>query len=218
MLLRQDYLKTRKVGDSCTLAVHSEHREAVEELLRTVLAKSPHRFAKGQACLALARFLEAQAARARFVQRLAAKDFKEYEGVYGAAEFRRLRGADPVTFDKEAEQLYKRVVAEFANLFPSRMTESLGKQAQAALDEIRLLAIGKAAPDITGYGQQGAHRTSRGGKRGADRGRADLRAGARVGELRGQADLCQPGDSGDHREVKICFTRRLRLSGRRTGR
>jgi thiol-disulfide isomerase/thioredoxin len=149
-LLRRDYLTTRKVGDLCTIAIHGGHREAVEELLRAVLAKSPHRAAKGQACLALARFLKDQAARTRFVQRLAAKDFKEYEGVYGAAEFRRLRGADPVTFDKESEQLYKRVVAEFANLFPSRMTESLGKQAQAALDEIRLLAIGKTAPDIKG--------------------------------------------------------------------
>jgi RNA polymerase sigma factor (sigma-70 family) len=149
-LLRHDYLTTRMIADCCTLAVHGRHREEIEALLRAVLAKSPYRVAKGQACSGLAEFLRDQAARARFVQRLAAKDFTEYEGVYGQVEFRRLRSADPAALDREAEKLYERVVAEFANVFPSRATEPLGKRAQRCLDEIRLLAIGRTAPEIKG--------------------------------------------------------------------
>jgi RNA polymerase sigma factor (sigma-70 family) len=149
-LLRRDYLATRKVGDLCTLAVYSPHRAAVEALLRAVLEKSPHRAAKGQACIALADFLKDQAQRVRSVQRRAADDLKVFEGVYGPAELKRLRGADPAALQKEAERLYERVLAEFADVFPSRQTQSLGKRARGALDEIRLLAVGQPAPDIKG--------------------------------------------------------------------
>jgi thiol-disulfide isomerase/thioredoxin len=121
----------------------SPHRDAAESLLRAVLEKGPHQTAKGQSCLALARSLQHQAARVRLAR-------KQPEPKDASAEWRRLRALDPAKLESEAEKLYERVVAEFADVFPSRHSRPLGKVARAALDEIRLLAVGKTAPDIEG--------------------------------------------------------------------
>jgi thiol-disulfide isomerase/thioredoxin len=132
-------------------AFFSRHREEVEQLLRAALEKSPHRADRGQACLALASFLHDTAKRVRFVQRQRTpEDIKGLEAIYSPAELRRLQSADPAALEKEAERLYERVLAEFAKLFPGRQSEPLGKSARAALDEIRLLAVGKTAPEIEG--------------------------------------------------------------------
>src|SRR5262249_25776901 len=149
-LCRQGDLETRKGGGICCLATQSPHLDATEKLLRAVLEKSPHHAARGQACLALADFLRAQAARARLVQKKRAKDVKAFEEAFGAEQVRRLQAADLAKLNAEAERLYEKVLDEFADVFPPRNSEALGKRARAALDEIRLLAVGKTAPDIKG--------------------------------------------------------------------
>src|SRR5205807_4857977 len=102
---------------------------------RAVLEQSPHRAPRGQACLALADFLRDKATRVRSVQRKRApEDVRFFEGVYGPAELGRLRAADPGKLQAEAERLYGRVLAEFADVFPPRGTEALGKRARATLD------------------------------------------------------------------------------------
>jgi RNA polymerase sigma factor (sigma-70 family) len=148
-LLRQDHLSASQIGDACEMSLYTRHRKAAHELVQAVLEKSPHRADRGQACLALARFLHDSAQRARYVQRQATpEDIKHYEQWFGAAELRHLQTADPAALEKEAERLYERVLAEFAKLFPGRRGEPLGQSARAALDEIRLLAVGKTAPEI----------------------------------------------------------------------
>ena len=58
---------------------------------------------------------------------------------------------------------------------------------------------------LLGTGSTGAHRPEGGPERGADRERADQRAGARVGQLRGEGQLFEPGDPGDGGEVAHLF-------------
>jgi thiol-disulfide isomerase/thioredoxin len=125
--------------------------QAAEKLLRAVLEKSPYRAVRGQACLALAGFLRRKATLARAVG-LPHKpeDTRWVEKIYGAEEWKRLRSADPAKLEAEAERLYERVLAEFADVYPDRMRDPLGKQAQAALFEMRELAVGKFAPEIEG--------------------------------------------------------------------
>jgi thiol-disulfide isomerase/thioredoxin len=151
-LLRRDHLNSKKIGDVCEMAAFFVRQpNEVEQLLRAVLEKSPHRLPRGQACLALARFLQATAKQARFVQRQQTpEDIKELEQTFSPEELWRLRSADLAALEKEAERLYERVAAEFATLFPSRSTEPLGQSARAALEELRLLAVGKTAPEIDG--------------------------------------------------------------------
>jgi RNA polymerase sigma factor (sigma-70 family) len=150
-LLREEHLNDGQIGGICTMAVYSLHGKEVNALMRAALEKSKRRAAKGQACLALADFLRLTSQRVRFVQRRRTpEDIKGFEETYGKAELHRLQAADPAALEKEAERLYERVLAEFADLFPQRGGQALGKNARAALDEIRLLAVGKTAPDITG--------------------------------------------------------------------
>jgi RNA polymerase sigma factor (sigma-70 family) len=149
--LRQDHLSAKKIGDVCTLAVFSPHYGAVEQLMRTVLEKSPHTAARGQACLALAQFLRVEANRAQFARRpQTPEEAAQLEQAYGPAEVRRRKALDPAALQAEAERLYERVLAEFADVHPPRQGEPLGTWARAALDEIRLLAVGKTAPEIEG--------------------------------------------------------------------
>jgi RNA polymerase sigma factor (sigma-70 family) len=155
-LLRQDYLADRSIGDVCMLAMASRHQVEVERLIREVLAKSPHRMARGQACLSLADFLKLKADRARHLQRPpSTADARRMEEFYGPAVVRDLKSADPAKLVAEAETLYERVLDEFAELQPDRTFEPLAARARAALNEIRLLAIGKTAPEISGEDTDG---------------------------------------------------------------
>jgi thiol-disulfide isomerase/thioredoxin len=150
-LLRQDYLSVREIGDACAQAVYSRHQVAAEQLIREVLAKAPRPMARGQACLALADFLKLKAARARNAQRpLLPAESRRLEEVFGTDALRDLKAADPAKLVAEAEPLYERVVKEFGELWPSRYDRRLGELARSALDEIRLLPVGKTAPDISG--------------------------------------------------------------------
>jgi RNA polymerase sigma factor (sigma-70 family) len=151
-LLRQDHLASKKIGDVCEMAAFLVRQpEEVEQMLRAVVEKSAHRLPRGQASLALARFLHDAAKRVRFVQRQQTpEDIKGLEKMFSPEELQRLRAADPAALEKEAERLYERVAAEFPSLFPDRSTAPLGASARMALNEIRLLAVGKTAPEIDG--------------------------------------------------------------------
>src|SRR5262249_37537408 len=72
------------------------------------------------------------------------------EQVYGAAAARELKSADPAKLIAKAEALYERALQEFGQLRPGRWDRSVGERARSALDEIRLLAVGKSAPDVGG--------------------------------------------------------------------
>ena len=150
-LLAQDHLAAKQLSRVCNMARLSRHAAAAEHLLRTVLANSPHRFVRGPACLALAEFLHDRAKVISSLRRVEHPvSAKVYEAHYGAEEMRRLQAADPEAVLKEAEACYERVLTDFADIHPPATRDSLAKRARAGLDEIRLLAVGKAAPEIKG--------------------------------------------------------------------
>ncbi|HEY7152607.1 MAG TPA: TlpA disulfide reductase family protein [Gemmataceae bacterium] len=91
------------------------------KLLRKVLDDSPEKSAKGCACYALAQLADSEA-----------------------------NGSDP-SKTAEAEKLYQRVIAEFADVKSGRPGSTLGELAKA---ESKLL-IGKTAPDITSENLEG---------------------------------------------------------------
>jgi thiol-disulfide isomerase/thioredoxin len=155
-VLRRDCLTVKRLGEVCSVAIFSPHYDAAEQLLREALKNSPHRGVRGQACLALAEFLTAEAGRARFAQRQRTPEaVQQLEKTFGRAEAQRRRSADPAALEAEAMRLYERVVADFADVWLARSSQSLGAQARGALDEKRMLAVGCTAPDIEGEDLEG---------------------------------------------------------------
>jgi translation initiation factor 2B subunit (eIF-2B alpha/beta/delta family) len=116
-----------KHGDSqqlLTLAqqLGNSSSPAASKMLRMILEKSKSKDARGNACFALAESLRQQSEQAN------AKKSEQ--------------------LSKEAEALYERVIKEFADA--KRFNTALGAAAKGALNEIRLLGIGKVAPEIAG--------------------------------------------------------------------
>jgi len=124
-----------------------------EALLRAVIEKNRDRAARGNATMALAKFLKN---RVDLIAALKGDDpnarrIEQYltsqEG-YDQAALARLKATDSTALDKEIESLFERVVKEFGDVSVGRAT--LGKQAASELNEIRNLGIGKPCPEIAG--------------------------------------------------------------------
>jgi hypothetical protein len=96
---------------------------AAETLLRGVLGKSPHRATRAQAGLSLALILNDRA----HPRQAAARP-----------------NESAVALAKETEELFERVSTEYADI------GDVAEKAKRELFEIRLLAVGKTAPDIRG--------------------------------------------------------------------
>jgi hypothetical protein len=121
-LILKDHITSDRLTDPPILQL-VEDAPAAERLLRGVLAQNPHRAVQAQACLSLALMLK------------------------GRATPRPPAGRPPeraALFTREAEELFERVVTEYAGV------EGAAEKARAELFEIRHLAVGKVAPDIKG--------------------------------------------------------------------
>jgi hypothetical protein len=123
-----------------------------ETILRAVIEKNRDRTARGNATMALAKFLknridliaalrDGQGAR-RIEQILTSQ-----EG-YDEAALARLKATDSTALTREIESLFEQVVKEFGDINAGRAT--LGKQAASELNEIRNLGIGRPCPEIAG--------------------------------------------------------------------
>ena len=126
-MLTRDHIGSDKLGPVCQMLVYGNDKES-ETLLRTLLEKSPHKDVQGQACLALAQNLKNR----------------------GRGQPNQKDNELP----KEAEELFERAVAKFADV-KVQFYGTVGDKAKAELFEIRNLAIGKTAPDIEGVDQDG---------------------------------------------------------------
>jgi len=124
-LLTGNHAANPGIGELLPLLARNNN-PAAEKLLRAVLEKTPSTDAQGQACFALASSLKNQA-------ELAARQKKD---------------SAAVELTKQAETLFDRVVKDFAKVKQGKAT--LGELAEPELFEIRFLAVGKTAPDITG--------------------------------------------------------------------
>lgn len=134
-LLLERHATNPKVGRLCTVLGYygdASHQPTLE-LLREVSDKNPDRTARGQACLGLARLTWNKA---RML------DFQHEE--------------NPEPYHREAERLFEMVVDDYGDcpdlrkIGVRRARETLGESAGDELFEMRMLTVGKTAPEIGG--------------------------------------------------------------------
>jgi hypothetical protein len=122
-----NHADSKNLGTAVQYAAFFTRSPAAEKFLRSIMEKNPDRTLKGNACFSLAEIYREKSEQA---------DPKKTQQL-----------------EKQAEALYERVVKEFAEIKGQR--GSLGAAAKSALNEIRLLGIGKVAPDIKGEDTDG---------------------------------------------------------------
>ena len=135
---------------------------ARDRLFRGLHEKAEDRVAKGAATLALAQYLQRKASFIPGLRKRAARmpDWpEEYE--------KQLRAADPEAMAAEAERLLEQVIEEYGDVpyvrggrpfLRERDLErkwTLDRVAEARLDEMHNLAVGKPAPEIDGVDLDG---------------------------------------------------------------
>ncbi len=119
-------------------------------LLRGIHEKSPHEDARALACLSLAQNLLATADAKGMVQGELDGDFRlQVDAVLGGDEgLAEIRAFDDAAARKEAEGLLDLVKKDYADKAHARGT--FGETADQLLFELRVLGIGKTAPEISG--------------------------------------------------------------------
>jgi AhpC/TSA family len=150
-VLKRDHAASPKIGPVCTALTYSYDAGTVP-FLRAVLEKNPNREAQGAACLTLARVLKS---RAELAKRFREKptEAQRLESFLGKELVAELKTAAPDKIIAESEQLFERVVKEYADLKSGRGTYATA--AEGELFELRFLAIGKVAPEVTGEDIEG---------------------------------------------------------------
>jgi|GEM_PF-962236 len=140
-LLARYHLQNREIVPLCA-TLESDSQPRAQAFLESVMAESHLREAQGFACYALARGL---LARALNIEHLLAVYPKDGDSSLRSAQDRR---AEIEELRGRAETLYEQVAAEFADL--GHLDTTLGEAANKNLFEMRALAVGKPAPEITG--------------------------------------------------------------------
>jgi len=151
-LLARDHIRSDALGLICERLSWGFCRE-YETFLRAVHEKSPHEAVRGQACLALARFLKGRIQRLHLIEGNAELG-REYEGLFGKEYLEELKRRDRSRTEKEAEALLEQAIERYAGV---KLADgaTIGEKARAELAELRDLGPGKAAPEIEGEDQDG---------------------------------------------------------------
>jgi hypothetical protein len=147
-LLEQHHMERVEMGTLC-----SRFAQKDRGLLDTLAAKSPHAEVRGQACFAQADALKRDMQYAERIHDPDAKDLERLQRNLGDEKFAALQKLDVAAAQKEVEQIYERIAKEYGDvkLYAGTKRETtLGKNADAALFEMRNLAVGKPAPQIEG--------------------------------------------------------------------
>jgi thiol-disulfide isomerase/thioredoxin len=118
-VILREHVASSNLAVLCQELVRLRH-PCAEKLLRAVLEKNPNPPVKGQACFALASLLKNQAD----------------------------EGAGQPAAVAEAEQLFQRVISDFAEVKSDG--RKLAELAEPELSELRRLGVGKEAPEIEG--------------------------------------------------------------------
>ena len=151
-LLERDHIRSDSLGPVCERLSWGFCRE-YETFLRAVHEKSPHETVRGQACLALARFLKGRSQRLHLIEGNAELG-REFEGLFGKEYLEDLKRRDRSRAEKEAEALLEQAVERYAGVKLSDGA-TVGEKARSELSEMRDLGPGKAAPEIEGEDQDG---------------------------------------------------------------
>ncbi len=123
---------------------------AAERLLRAAADNGPTPKARGLACLKLAEMLRNRAYSLRNLRGPEPDPFLKLEELArsGGREPVKRSDEDPDALSKEAERFYDRVVKQYADIAGKYGT--LGEPAAQALLQLRVLALGKLALEVTG--------------------------------------------------------------------
>jgi hypothetical protein len=151
-ILRRDYVHSDNLGETCK-RVQFGFRKECETFLRTVVEKNPHRDVQGQACLALALFLNGRLNRLDLLKDQPAVN-RRYAGLYGQDYLDTLRREDRAKAVAEVEAVFERAAQKYGDV---KLTYggTVGENAKRELFAIRHLAVGKEAADIDGPDQNG---------------------------------------------------------------
>jgi hypothetical protein len=149
-LLVADHVKSPKLVDAVRLLGRYTPSVAAEKFLRAVIEKSPHDAVKGAANYSLAGVLLALSELCETMASPAwtPETAQRNEGYYGKATLDEMAARDGQELAKEAEDLLEDVAAAAKS---HKGQESLAAQATGDLFEMRNLAVGQAAPDVSGF-------------------------------------------------------------------
>jgi hypothetical protein len=151
--IARDHMSNPHIGDICQ-NLQYETSEKAEHFLREV-AKGPDHNNQGIATYSLAKQLVQRASTANYIKKgLEPKQREAFEKSIGAEEFAKLEKLDTKKTNEQAEALFATCAEKFADIKMNRST--IGELAKAELHEIRDLAIGKTAPEISGEDLEGA--------------------------------------------------------------
>jgi len=162
-ILAQDHLLSPRIAIALAGVLETASgSEAAEQLYREALARSPHREVQGRACFWLARYLTWQAHWIRGLKAEAGNQPRA-PGALGVRSRVRKRWGDdavnrlgqksPELAVAEAEALFERALAEYADVSAYGYADDLGSIGEAArteLQSIREFAIGRVAAEIEG--------------------------------------------------------------------
>jgi hypothetical protein len=156
-LLQRDHARSDRLGSTCQQVLFGFHRSR-ETFLRAVLEANPHRQVQALACLSLAQYLNDRLNRLNLLPD-SPELIERYHRVFGKEYVEELQRQDQALVAKEAEALFTRAAAEYADVeIPVTYFGSgskVGAKANQELFKIRNLAVGKVAPDIEGEDQDG---------------------------------------------------------------
>jgi len=145
-LLQRDHAASESLAEFCS-SLYVIETEA-EAFLAKLVEASPHHAVRGQALHALAQLKIRQVGVAERLAGMDAEELKSYRESYGDETVDALRAADPAALRSAAESAFEKVAAEYGDLKSWR--GSLKVSAERNLFELRSLAIGQVAPDISG--------------------------------------------------------------------
>src|SRR5262249_226448 len=153
-LLKENHLQSEAITSGLSLLPKLEEAEA-EELLRAVADKGATRTVRAVAVWNLGlclRHTHRRGVLSKSMVRANPRSVERVEGSKGGAYVERMLGLDTGSLEKEREAILERVADEFADV---EYTESgkkrlLGKTAEAVLEGMRTLAVGRRAPEAEG--------------------------------------------------------------------
>ncbi|MBI3410258.1 MAG: redoxin domain-containing protein [Planctomycetes bacterium] len=146
-LLFRDHIASEKLGGVCQMLTFSFNPTS-ETRLRTLFEKSPHRNVKGKALLALGQLLKN---RPDTLQQF--KDRPELAKSLDD-ETKKLLEQDPKVLAKEAESILEQAEKEYGDV-KLQFYGTIAAKAKSELFDIRHLSVGKTAPEVEGYDQDG---------------------------------------------------------------
>jgi peroxiredoxin len=157
-VLAQDHLDDKRVPKLCLENVTHDLSVPAERFLRKVLSQGPTREAKAFACLGLAQYLATKRTVAQdpWFERPAKTPFDSFSiSRLDPSFLQYIHAAETQALYDEAERLFERTIAEFADVKSPRRGTPLAEIARSGLHELRDLSIGRVAPEIEGKDADG---------------------------------------------------------------